>query len=165
MKLWKLSRSEKISFVRDIDGGKLHFVSMSPSLYRGEKEDFKFLETITDWECSNLHNNLTPVDSAFPGSLTKLLQPPHPPPSPLFNWRWCLRWWLGPFWRVAQSSWFSPMHTGGAQASKLLVVFLLWYCLLLQCLLLSAKNLPRRIEVHSFPSPPLWSQAQMSTEN
>ena len=43
-----------------------------------------------------------------------------------------LRWWLGPFQRVIQFSWVSPMYTGGIHVIKLLFVFLLTCLLLLK---------------------------------
>ena len=38
------------------------------------------------------------------------------PTSNIFSclsWKWYIRWRLGPFWRVTQFSWISPMYMGG----------------------------------------------------
>lgn len=50
----------------------------------------------------------------------------------LASWKWCLRWWLEPFWRIARFSWVSLMYAGCTHLIKLLLVFLLLIYLWLQ---------------------------------
>ena len=78
--------------------------------------------------------------------------PPPPPPrtqstpqtsSSVFSWKWYLKWWFGPIWGVTQFSSVSPMYTRGLHVIKLLFVFPLLVCLLLQG---GLSQEPRRVE-------------------
>ena len=62
------------------------------------------------------------------------------------GWRWYLLWWFGSFPGVIQFSRISPMYRAGIHVIKLLFVFLLLICFLLQgCLNQELRNIEEKL--------------------
>lgn len=86
----------------------------------------------------SLHNKQTFVYCAFLNNLPQLSpQPsPHSPTSSVFSWRWYLRLWFGPLWKVTQFPWLALMYAGDIHVIKLV-------SLLLLCLFMIGRSQPR----------------------